>query len=209
MVTAQRDRFKQKISSLETELQKQYSVISELRSEIASLQKDNLGLYEKTRYVSSYNRGPATTSSSAYPTNPNPSSISIGGGAGAGAGADDRYRSAYEANISPFAAFRGRESARAFKKMSLPERVIFQVTRMVLATRTSRNLFAGYCVVLHLLVLVMLFSGTTGGEGGVHRVVGAAAGAAAARAGEGAEAGAGGSESGSGSEWVKQEFHDR
>ena len=37
--------------------------MSQLRQEIAALQKDNLNLYEKTRYVSSYNRGAA-----AHPT---------------------------------------------------------------------------------------------------------------------------------------------
>lgn len=144
MVTAQRDRFKQKISQLESELQKQYQTISSLRSEIASLQKDNLTLYEKTRYVSTYNRSSGTTYPAATPAPP-----------------DDRYRSAYEQNLSPFAAFRGRESARALRRMSLPERAVWQVTRMVLQTRTSRNLFAAYCLGLHVLVLVMLYwSGT-------------------------------------------------
>ena len=152
MVTAQRDRFKKKISELEQELQKQYQSVSSLRSEVASLQKDNLNLYEKTRYVSTYNRsGVLATSGSSYGVNPNPSQISIG------ESPIDRYRTAYETNISPFAAFRGRESARAFKRMSLPERAIFQVTRMVLATRTSRNLFALYCVGLHLLIFGMLY----------------------------------------------------
>ncbi|CAK1361381.1 Protein CASP [Cercospora beticola] len=149
MVTAQRDRFKKKIGEMEQELQKQYQTVSSLRGEIASLQKDNLNLYEKTRYVSTYNR--TATSGASYGGNPNPSTVSVGG-------SDDRYRSAYEANISPFQAFRGRESARALKRMSLPERAVFQFTRMMLATRTSRNLFAFYCVALHLLVFVMLYS---------------------------------------------------
>jgi len=69
----------------------------------------------------------------------------------------DRWKSQYEANISPFAAFRGRESARAYKRMSLPERIIFSMTRIVLATRTSRNLFASYCLALHFLVFLMLY----------------------------------------------------
>jgi homeobox protein cut-like len=148
MVQAQRDRFKQKNSQLEEELAKTYSTVSTLRQEVTSLQKDNLNLYEKTRYVSTYNRGP-TSSSSAYANNPNPSTIQVS--------SEDRYRSVYEANISPFAAFRGRETARAYKKMSLPERIIFSITRMVLANRTSRNLFAGYCLALHILVFVMLY----------------------------------------------------
>lgn len=157
MVTAQRDRFKKRNTELETELSKTYQSVQTLRSEVASLQKDNLALYEKTRYIATYNRNQPATAAPSYTTSPNPSTIHI---------ADeeapmDRYRSAYESKISPFAAFRGRESSRAFKRMTLPERIVFQVTRMVLATRTSRNLFAAYCVALHLLVFIMLFSGSS------------------------------------------------
>ncbi|KAF4550683.1 CASP-like protein [Elsinoe fawcettii] len=161
MVTAQRDRFKKKLADMEMELQKSYSTVSSLRSEVASLQRDNLNLYEKTRYVSSYNR---STASSAYAAgNGNPSTINVSGSDSTGSGLSlDRYKSAYESNLSPFAAFRGRESARAFKRMTLPERAIYAVARTVLATRTSRNLFFLYCVALHLLVIYTLyFMGST------------------------------------------------
>ena len=158
MVTAQRDRFKKKIGELEQELQKQYQTVSTLRSEVSSLQKDNLSLYEKTRYVSTYNRGAQpSTSGSAYGSNPNPSTIQVSSDSTSSGLSLDRYRSTYESNISPFAAFRGRESARAMKRMSLPERAVFQITRLVLQTRTSRNLFAMYCLALHLLVFTMLY----------------------------------------------------
>jgi len=158
MVTAQRDRFKKKIGELEQELQMQYKTVSSLRSEVSSLQKDNLDLYEKSRYVSTYNRGQPATSGASYGANPNPSTVQVGTSSETSSGLSlDRYRSAYEQNISPFAAFRGRESARALKRMSLPERAVFQITRMVLATRTSRNIFALYCLGLHLLIFVMLY----------------------------------------------------
>ena len=157
MVTAQRDRFKQKNAQLEQELSETHRSVSQLRQEVAALQKDNLNLYEKTRYVSTYNRGGATTSSSStFGSNPNPSTVSIGGTGNPGIEMD-RYRKAYESNISPFAAFRGRESARAYRRMSFPERVVYSVTRMVLASRTSRNLFAAYCLALHLLVFCSLY----------------------------------------------------
>lgn len=149
MVTAQRDRFKKKNSELEAELQKSYQTVSSLRSEIASLQKDNLNLYEKTRYVSTYNRGGHSTASSAYAGNS--ATIQMGDTT------SDRYRAAYESNISPFAQFRGRETARAMKRMSLPERVILRITRFALATRTSRNLFALYLLGLHFMIFWMLF----------------------------------------------------
>ncbi|ESZ97624.1 hypothetical protein SBOR_2025 [Sclerotinia borealis F-4128] len=157
MITAQRDRFKKRNSELENELSESHRTVSTLRQEISALQKDNLNLYEKTRYVSTYNRaGPTASSASSYATNPNPSIVQISSSTSSGL-ALNRYRSAYESNISPFAAFRGRESARAYKRMSLPERIVFSITRMVLATRTSRNLFAGYCVALHLMVFFSLY----------------------------------------------------
>ena len=156
MIQAQRDRFKQKNTQLEEELSKQYNTVSSLRQEIATLQKDNLNLYEKSRYVSTYNRGAPASSASAYAQPPQSTAISVSAETPSGLSLD-RYRSTYEANLSPFAAFRGRESTRAYKRMSLPERVVFSVTRMVLANRTSRNMFAFYCFSLHILIFVMLY----------------------------------------------------
>ena len=156
MIQAQRDRFKLKNSQLEGELSKQYNTVSSLRQEIASLQKDNLNLYEKSRYVSTYNRGAPSSSASAYSQPTQATAISTSDDTPSGLSLD-RYRSTYESNISPFAAFRGRESARAYKRMSLPERMVFTITRMVLANRTSRNVFAFYCFSLHILIFVMLY----------------------------------------------------
>lgn len=198
MVTAQRDRFKKRNAQLEQELSESHRNVSQLRQEIAALQKDNLNLYEKSRYVQSYSRGGAhqtaagvgsaggSTSASAYSANPNPSTVSMGGTGNPGI-ALDRYRKAYESNLSPFAAFRGRESARAYKRMSLPERAVYSVTRMVLASRTSRNLFAVYCVALHLLVFLSLYwLGTVDVEQHASKLGAVAAGAAAGGANKGA-----------------------
>lgn len=157
MVTAQRDRFKKRNTELESELSKTYQVVQSLRSEVASLQKDNLSLYEKTRYNATYNRSQPAVSSPLYAKNPTPSTVQID----EEEAPMDRYRSAYETKISPYAAFRGRESSRVLKRMTLPERIVFQVTRVILATRASRNIFAAYCVVLHLVIIFMLLSGSS------------------------------------------------
>jgi homeobox protein cut-like len=199
MIQAQRDRFKQKNSQLEDELSKTYSTVTSLRQEVASLQKDNLSLYEKTRYVSTYNRGaPTTTSSSAYSQGPSHTAIQVS--PNASSGSLDRYKTQYEANISPFAAFQGRESARAYKRMSLPERIIFSFTRMVLANRTSRNLFAGYCLALHVLVFLMLYwSGTVDVDKQAAHLGDAAAAAAAGGASYGKDP--------SPKDWQPDDFH--
>jgi homeobox protein cut-like len=212
MVTAQRDRFRKRNAQLEQELSDSHRATQQLRQEVAALQKDNLTLYEKTRYVSTYSRGGATTSSSsAYATNPNPTTVSIGGTGNPGMELD-RYRKAYESNISPFAAFRGRESARAYRRMSLPERVVYSITRMVLASRTSRNLFAAYCVALHILVFFSLYwLGTTDLERHASNFGSSAAAAAAGAAsggggvGGGAASGGGGGGGGHG-DWQEDGF---
>jgi len=174
MITAQRDRFKKRNAELEAELQKSYQTVSSLRSEVAALQKDNLDLYEKTRYVSTYSRGPPSAS---YAPGPNTAGIHLSDSTSSGLTLD-KYKSAYESSISPFAAFRGRESARAFRRMHVLERMVFRVTRLVLQTRTSRNLFAAYLFGLHLLMFWWLFLYAES----PHAVVGAAAGPIAAAA---------------------------
>ncbi|KAJ5131199.1 uncharacterized protein N7515_007238 [Penicillium bovifimosum] len=180
MIQAQRDRFKKKNAELEEELSKLYATVKSLRQEVASLQKDNLSLYEKTRYVSTYSRGgqSASTSASAYANTPSSTSVYTSADTPSGLSLD-RYQSAYEARISPFAAFRGRESTRAYKRMSLPERIVFSLTRVILANRTSRNLFAAYCFALHLLLFAVLYMMSTT-EIEKHSAMGAAGSAAAA-----------------------------
>ncbi len=220
MITAQRDRFKKRITQLEQELADERRTISQLRQEIAALQRDNLNLYEKTRYMSSYNRGgggggASSSSASAYASNPNPSTVSIGGGSGSSGVTLDRYRKAYESNLSPFQAFRGRESARAYRRLSFPERVVYSITRMVLASRTSRNLFAAYCVALHLMVFLSLYwmSGMDvekhASNFGHNAAMAAAAGGGAAAAGDDGGVGAAGMVGGGADahgEWQEEGF---
>ena len=209
MVTAQRDRFKKKNAELESELSETHRTVQQLRQEVAALQKDNLNLYERTRYVSTYNRGHATsTSTSAF--NPNPSTVSMGSTGNPGMELD-RYRKAYESNLSPFAAFRGRESARAYRRMSFPERVVYSVTRMVLASRMSRNLFAVYCLALHVLVFLSLYwLGSADFERHASNLGSSAAAAAAVAGGAGGGKGSGmGGGTGGHGEWKEDGFKGR
>lgn len=69
----------------------------------------------------------------------------------------ERYKSAYESGLSPFAAFRGREAQWAFRRMSLPERALLQATKVVFANRVSRNCFAVYLLGVHVLLVMMVY----------------------------------------------------
>ncbi|KAJ5945088.1 hypothetical protein N7516_005256 [Penicillium verrucosum] len=208
MIQAQRDRFKKKNAELEEELSKLYATVKSLRQEVASLQKDNLSLYEKTRYVSTYSRGQgASTSASSFANTPSSTSVYTSADTPSGLSLD-RYQNAYEARISPFAAFRGRESTRAYKRMSLPERIVFSLTRVILANRTSRNMFAGYCFALHLLLFTVLYMMSTT-EIEKHSAMGAVGSAAAAAYGSNSGGGGTASSGGQlhGDDWQQEGFN--
>jgi len=181
MVTAQRDRFKKRITELDAELAKSHNTVTSLRAEVAALQKDNLNLYEKTRYISSYNPSTQSSASQSLNLNSNPSTISMPPSSSSDRSISDRYRPAYESNLhtNPFSTFRGREQARALKRMSLPERGLLQATKWVFANRGARNAFGVYFLGLHLLMLVMLLGGGGAATGSASAsVVGAGAGVA-------------------------------
>lgn len=122
ILTSQRDRFRLRNSELEEELRKQSSIIRDLRDEIKRLGTDNLSLYEKVRYLSSYREEISNPMSAGvdgfrsikvengirareYPPSKSPS------GAGGGGGVEDGYRERYEQSMNPFEAFRGRVSS--------------------------------------------------------------------------------------------------
>ncbi|KAI0733144.1 CASP C terminal-domain-containing protein [Fomitopsis betulina] len=150
IVTSQRDRFRQRNAELEEELRKQFNIISELRTEVKSLQADNLKLYEKVRYMQSYRED-----ASVRPSTLDPIPASAGG-------RDDmsKYRARYEEAMNPFQAFRGREATRAYESLNPLERGVLVLTRAILGNRRTRTAFICYAIALHLLVMFTTFECT-------------------------------------------------
>jgi len=105
IITQQRDRFRSRNSELEDELRQQFATISALRSEVQQLQKDNLQLYERSRYLGDYRRGDLA--------------ITVGEGSQM-----ERYRNQYEKSVNPFENFRGKETARILRSLN-PLEIIF------------------------------------------------------------------------------------
>jgi len=160
IVTSQRDRFRQRNAELEEELRKQFQIISELRGEIRSLQSDNLKLYEKVRYMQSYRENAHST------LDPLPSSST----SAPSATELNKYSARYEEAMNPFEAFRGREAARAYSNLNPLERGVFVLTRAILGNRRARNVFIGYAIGLHVLVMFTLYEYTMSGSGTAARL---------------------------------------
>lgn len=163
IVTSQRDRFRQRnaeleevcpsplspipillpnvqnLTSLLQELRKQFETISELRTDIKTLQADNLKLYEKIRYMQSYQDEGPIGGSTAGPSNIAGTSYTRAAPS-TSARRDDlgKYRSLYEQNMNPFEAFRGREAVRAVQALNPLERGVLTLTQAILGNRRTR-----------------------------------------------------------------------
>ncbi|KDN53186.1 hypothetical protein K437DRAFT_219159 [Tilletiaria anomala UBC 951] len=173
IITSQRDRFRTRNAELEEELRKQAHVVTELRSEVSKLQADNLGLYEKLRYLQTYGSEGATGSNTPNGAGGS-SSVTIGVSAHTDASGaypplsgdnfsqrrEDRYRQKYEERMDPFQAFRGREQFRALTTLNPLERLLHTLTRLVLGHRRMRIAFMVYTLAIHILVFFMLFEST-------------------------------------------------
>ncbi|KAF9282592.1 hypothetical protein BGZ68_005868 [Mortierella alpina] len=182
IVTSQRDRFRQRNSELEEQLRQQSEQISNLRNETSQLQKDNLKLYEKVKYMQSYRNdssgaGVGTGASAAMVdyTSPFRNSGVVGrqpGGAGGQYKKDDgdhetvqmqpldptdRYRNIYEESMNPFEAFHKKEESRRFNSMTPADKVMLTMSRLVLTNKWTRSMLVAYTMGLHFLMVVMLY----------------------------------------------------
>eukprot|EP00903_Cladosiphon_okamuranus_P005839 g5780.t1 len=163
IVQAQRDRFRRRIKELEAEREDEQREARGARAVMESLQKDNLQLYEKVRFLQSYKRG-ANQGGANSGRGAMPGDLEAGGGAHVGAVGEEqgsrkteaRYGQLYEARINPFTQFSLRERQRKYQELTVAEKITLNTTRMFLGNKFARNFVFFYVVVLHLVVFFTL-----------------------------------------------------
>ncbi|VEU43246.1 unnamed protein product [Pseudo-nitzschia multistriata] len=142
IIMSQRDRLRTRCDALEAERD---SFKRELQIQVEaseSLRSDNTKLFEKMRYLQSYNKS--------------------GGGRQGGSNAYARQNSRdldlealeqrYEASVDPFRQFGKSERQRKLQEMSPMERTVFVVAKTMLGTKEMRTFLFFYVSALHLLV---------------------------------------------------------
>jgi homeobox protein cut-like len=149
IIMAQRDRLRARCEALEAERD---SFKRELQTQVQaaeSLKTDNTKLFEKMRYLQSYNSAPSSGRGAAY-------------GRG-GKGIRDRdldleaLEQRYEASVDPFRQFSRSERQRKLKEMSPMERTVFVVAKAMLGTKEMRAFLFVYVVAMHLLVFLTTY----------------------------------------------------
>eukprot|EP00752_Nemacystus_decipiens_P018208 g16337.t1 len=162
IVQAQRDRFRRRIKELEAEREDEQREARGARGVMESLQKDNLQLYEKVRFLQSYQRG-STLGAANSGRVALSHDLEAGKGTVVGAGEEQgsrkteaRYGQLYEARINPFTQFSQRERQRKYQELTVAEKITLNTTRMFLGNKFARNFVFFYVVVLHLVVFFTL-----------------------------------------------------
>lgn len=149
IITKQRDRFREKNNELEDELRKLQIKVNDLKRQVNSLKQDNEELYERGRYLASFQtpgtKNITTTASGRKFLNPKPN-VDLERN-------DIEYQRNYEKKLHPIEQFRIREQERINSRLSPIERLFISLTRAILATRLTRMVFFAYCLGLHIIVM--------------------------------------------------------
>eukprot|EP00049_Salpingoeca_infusionum_P022847 m.9123 g.9123 ORF g.9123 m.9123 type:complete len:734 (+) comp5427_c0_seq1:267-2468(+) len=141
IVSAQRDRFRQRNLELEAALHHEKQQAARSRDDADRVRGDNIRLYEKIRYLESY-------------------SNSSGASKAAAASSDDvmsRYSTQYEDKINPFQEFSSQERRRKYDNLHIAERFLLTFMRTILNSSFLRRGFLGYVGFLQVFVLVVLY----------------------------------------------------
>ncbi|KAK5581532.1 hypothetical protein RB653_001567 [Dictyostelium firmibasis] len=169
IVIGQRDRFKAKIVELESDKSKIEKQLDSCRQELSSLKTDNIKLYEKIRFLQSYDKNKAggkeihsKRNNSGFEKSYDvergldiPSSSSSS--SSHGPETEEKYGKLYEESINPFLSFNKKEKYRRYREMNTAERVILNGSRFFLSNKYSRLFLFIYSVLLHLMVFLTLY----------------------------------------------------
>ena len=152
IVCRQRDRFKNRITTLESEIRLAEESTVKLRSQAETLRQDNLKLYQKVRYLESYNARAGSPNSGR------------GGGHHRDARAtrpsgdleEQKYQALFEASVDPFQEFSKQAMTSRFRDLNVAEKCTYYTGKFMTANKYTRTFIFAYTVLLHLLVYSLL-----------------------------------------------------
>mmetsp|Transcript_37869 Transcript_37869/g.60811 ORF Transcript_37869/g.60811 Transcript_37869/m.60811 type:complete len:545 (+) Transcript_37869:782-2416(+) len=146
IVSGQRDRFRQRIQQLEREQITAHNMRKELQQQIRKLRGENITLYEKLQYVSSY-RSSSSSSTKKQQKGDGEKDTELGM---MGEGKEE----------NPYQLFRRRQRQAHYDNLSTQEKIIHKFWEFLFSKHSHRFLLFGYALFLHFLVFVTLWRHT-------------------------------------------------
>ena len=157
IVSSQRERFRQRVQELEEHSHVQSQTIQMMSSDMEQLRTDNVKLYEKIKFLQSYN-GQISTDTRLNIGRPN---NSFGNAGFASTNYEDlasrKYAGQYEEQLDPFAKFSQRERARKYMNLAPHDKVTLSMGRVILGSKTARTITFFYTIFIHCLLYLILY----------------------------------------------------
>jgi homeobox protein cut-like len=123
-------------------------------SDVRALKADNLKLYERVKYLQSYD----DIRSNPQRVREEAARAPLGFDEG---DLEQKYGSMYEETVNPFAVFSRKERYQRYKDLGMAERVMLRGTRFFMANKYTRTCLFAYTVFLHALVFFVLYAWQT------------------------------------------------
>nr|CDS28288.1 cut homeobox 1b [Hymenolepis microstoma] len=146
IVQNQRDRLRQQNRELEENLLAMRQQVVAIQTQLEALRQDNVQLYEKIRFVQSYNSSPNAGQNCAQENE-----------------VLARYSNAYEARLNPFKQFGHLERQKRYQALQAHEKIMHSLGRMIVHNRGVRLATFAYVLIMHLLVFLVLYKMVTTG----------------------------------------------
>lgn len=159
ILQGQRDRYKAKLVQSEEEIKNLQQQLTAAKLEKERLQKDNVELFAKIRYLQTYGQTGSNGSNARAGKNWDEES----GGTELSVrhvtseAVEYKYRGIYESKISPFEQFSQFEKQRKFAELSAADRLVLNTVTACVSSPTGRTAMLAYIAVMHLLVFVTLY----------------------------------------------------
>ncbi len=170
VVLGQRDRYRERLAVVEGKLVKTQRDLETVQNLQQALEKDNIQLYSKIRYLQSFGTSGASAAENSMGSSPRPGmKINRRGGGGSGSGEDSggdvesgsvtesRYSSLYEQKISPFAIFSQSEKDRKLSELTVADRIIYNTASTIISTQGGRTIVLCYLGAMHLLIFAIMY----------------------------------------------------
>ncbi|KNE69192.1 hypothetical protein AMAG_13584 [Allomyces macrogynus ATCC 38327] len=159
ILTAQRDRLKQRTQELEQVMLGKSQTITELNSALERMQHENMTLYERIAYLSSYSAQGGRRSAT-----PGGTGVAGAGAASSSSGSvavdmtgtsdvEQKYRTLYEEQLNPFTEFARKERRRRYLQLGQADRFTLHITNILSNSSVARKALLGYLLALHLLIV--------------------------------------------------------
>mmetsp|Transcript_682 Transcript_682/g.2499 ORF Transcript_682/g.2499 Transcript_682/m.2499 type:complete len:778 (+) Transcript_682:70-2403(+) len=149
IVCSQRERYKSRLAELEESERRRRDEGDGVQRELEKLRSDNLALYEKIKYLESYQ-----TQDRKAPRSPG---LSRGADLEASANhVEMRYRKQYEDSLNPFSQFKVDQQER-HGKMRYYDRITLRSGKFILTHRLARAFIFFYTIALHVFVFGLMY----------------------------------------------------